>query len=75
MKHSKQKMYKSPVGKCFRDRGTTLHIPTAVGKEDIACCDKVRTLYLVQYIFGNSPVSISAHCNSCEHMACSSSVT
>jgi hypothetical protein len=34
-------------------------------------CDKVGTVY---YVFENSTVSISALCNSCEDMACCSSV-
>jgi hypothetical protein len=36
--------------------------------------DKVDTVYLVQYIFENSTVSIDALYNSCEDMACCSSV-
>jgi hypothetical protein len=35
---------------------------------------KVGTVYLVQYIFENSTVNINALFNSCEDMACCSSV-
>ena len=35
--------------------------------------DKVGTVYLVQYIFKNSTVEISALCSWCEDMVCCSS--
>jgi hypothetical protein len=36
--------------------------------------DKVGTVYQVRHIFENSTVNINALCNSCEDMACCSSV-
>jgi hypothetical protein len=65
-------------------RAISLYISKIVDKEEIlrtvsdtgiyCSSDKVGTVYLVQYIFENSTVNINAFCNSCEDMACCSSV-
>jgi hypothetical protein len=73
-----------PIPNGFRDRVVSLYSSKTVDKKeilrtvsntDIYCSsDKVGTVYLVQYIFENSTVNINALCNSCEDMACCSSV-
>jgi hypothetical protein len=77
---SKQKglnTYTCPIPSGFR-------VPKFVNKKEILCTvsitgiyypsDKVGTVYPVQYIFENSTVNINALCNTCEDMACCSSV-
>jgi hypothetical protein len=75
-------MYMCPIANGFGDRAISLYSCKIVDKEilrvvynvGIYCSsDKVGTVYLVQYIFENSAVNISALYNSCEDMArCSS---
>ena len=56
--------------KCVVTKGI-LHTVSNTG---IYCSsEKFGTVYLVQYIFENSTVSINAPCNACENMACCSS--
>jgi hypothetical protein len=69
-----------PIPNSFRDRPISLYRSKIVDKKEIlhtvsntgiyCSSDKVGTVYLVQYIFGNSAVNINALCNSCEDMAC-----
>jgi hypothetical protein len=76
-------MYMCPIPNGFRYRAISLYSSKIVDKKEILrtlsntgiyfSSGKVRTVYVVQYIFGNSIV-ISAFCNSCEDMACCSSV-
>jgi hypothetical protein len=84
--HSKQKlyMYMCPIPNGFRDTAISLYSSKIVDMKEIlrtvsntgiyCSSDKVGTVYLVQYIFENSTVNINALCNSCEDMACCSSV-
>jgi hypothetical protein len=81
-----QKLYMCtcPIPNVFRDRAISLLSSKIVDKKEISCTvsntgiycssDKVGTVYLVEYIFENSTVNINALCNSCEDMACCSSV-
>jgi hypothetical protein len=72
------------IPKGFRDRDISLYSSKIVYKNEILrtvsnahiyCSSvKVGTVYLVQYIFENSTVNINARYNSCEDMACYSSV-
>jgi len=70
------------IANSFRDRVNSLYRYKIVDKEmlrtvyntGIYCSsDRVSTVYLVQYIFENSTVKLSALCNSCEDRACCSS--
>jgi hypothetical protein len=77
-------MHMYPVLNGFRNRDSSLYSPKTVDKKDIlrtvsntgiyCSSDKVGAVYLVQYIFENSTVNNKALCNSCEDMACCSSV-
>jgi hypothetical protein len=76
-------MYMFPIPNGFRDRHISLYSSKIVDKKDkrtvsitgIYCLsDKVNTVYLVEYTFENSTGNINALCNSCEDMACCSSV-
>jgi hypothetical protein len=77
-------MYMCPIPNGFRGTAISLYSSKIVDKKEtlrtvfnagIYCSsDKVGTVYLVYYIFGNSTVNINALCNSCEDMACCSSV-
>jgi hypothetical protein len=76
-------MYMCPIPNCFPDRVISLYSSKTVDEEEIiltvsntgnyCSSDNVGTVYLVQYIFENSTVSISALCNSCQDVACCSS--
>jgi hypothetical protein len=84
--HSKQKKHvcTRPIPYGFRDELLSLYSSKIVDKEEIlhivsntgiyCSSDKVGTIYLIQYILKNSTVNISALCNSCQDMACCSSV-
>jgi hypothetical protein len=73
-----------PVPNGFRDGAISLYSSKIVDEKEIlrtvsnigiyCSSDKVGTVYLVVYIFKNSTVNINALCNSCEEMACCSSV-
>jgi hypothetical protein len=76
-------MYICSIPNNFRVRAISLYSSKTVDEKEILrtvsntgiyCSSEiVGTIYLVQYIFENSTVSISALCNSCEVMAyCSS---
>jgi hypothetical protein len=54
------------------DMREILHTVSSTGT--YCSSDKVGTVYLVEYIFKNSTIDISALCNSCEYMAHCSSV-
>jgi hypothetical protein len=73
-----------PIPNIFQDRAISVYsskivdkkeILHAVSNTDIYCSsDEVGTIYIVQYIFENSTVTINTLCNSCEDMACCSAV-
>jgi hypothetical protein len=73
-----------PIRNGFRVTAISLYSSKIVDKKEIlrtvsnigiyCSSDKVGTVYLVPYIFENSTVNINALCNSCEDMACCSSV-
>jgi hypothetical protein len=73
-----------PIPNCFRERVVSLYTSRIFDKKErlhtvsnngIYCLsNKVGTVYLVQYIFENSTVNMNALCNSCEDLACCSSV-
>jgi hypothetical protein len=77
-------MYMCPIPNSFRDRAISLYNSKIVYKKDIlrtvsntgiyCSSDKVGSIYLVYYIIKNSTVNINTLCNSCEDMACCSSV-
>jgi hypothetical protein len=71
-------MYMCPIPNGLRVRDISLYSSKIVDKKrDITyCCssDKVNTVYLVWYIFENSTINVNVPCNSCEDMACCSSV-
>jgi hypothetical protein len=77
-------VYKCPIANGFRDRAISLYNYNIVDKKEMlrTVCNtgiyfssgKDGTVYLVYYIFENSTVNISVVCNSCEDMACCSSV-
>jgi hypothetical protein len=77
-------MHMCPIPNGFHDRYISLCSSKVVDKKEIlrtvsntgiyCSINKIDTVYLVQYIFENSTVNINALCNSCEDMACSSSV-
>jgi ABC-type polysaccharide/polyol phosphate export permease len=77
-------MYMCFILNGFRDRAISLYSSKIVDKKEIlptvpntgiyCSTDKVGTVYLVKYIFENSTVSVIVLCNSCEDMACCSSV-
>jgi hypothetical protein len=74
----KKYMYMCPIPKGFRDTAILLYISKIVDKKEIlrnvfntgiyCSSDEVGT------VFENSTVNINAFCNSCEDMACCSSV-
>jgi hypothetical protein len=76
----KMYMYMCHIPNGFRDRAISLYSSKIVDKKEIlstvsnigvyCSSDKVDTVY----IFQNSTVNINALCNSCEDMACCSSV-
>jgi hypothetical protein len=76
--------YMCPIPNGFRDNVISLYSSNFVDKKQIlrtvsntgiyCSSDKVGTVYIVQYIFEKSTVNINAFCNSCENMACCSSV-
>jgi hypothetical protein len=69
--------YMSPTPKGFRDRAITLYNSKIVDKKEIlrtVSGYKIGTVYLAQYIFQNSTIYMNALCNSCQDMACCSSV-
>jgi hypothetical protein len=73
-----------PIPDGFRDRAISPYSSKIVDKKEIlrtvyntgiyCSSNKVGRDYLEQYIFENSTVNISALCDSCEDMACCSSV-
>jgi hypothetical protein len=71
-----------PISNGFRDRVMSAYSSEIVDKKEILRTvsntgiffDKVGTVYLVCYISENSTVNINALSNSCEDMACCSSV-
>jgi hypothetical protein len=83
---NKKKLYRymCPIPNGFRDRAISLYSSKTVDKKEIlrtasnagiyCSSDKVGTVYLVYYIFENFAVNINALRNSCEDMACCSSV-
>jgi hypothetical protein len=77
-------MYICPIPNGFRDRAISVDSFKIIEKKEIlhtvsntgiyGSSDKVGTVYLVQYNFKNSTININALRNSCEDMACCSSV-
>jgi hypothetical protein len=75
-------MFRIPNG--FQDGVISLYSSKIVDKKEIlrtvsntgiyCSSNKVGTVYLVKYILENSTVNIDALCDSCEDMACCSSV-
>jgi hypothetical protein len=74
-----------PILNSFRDRAISLYSSKIVDKKELlhtvsntsiycSSSDKVCTVHLVYYIFENSTININGLCNSCEDMACCSSV-
>jgi hypothetical protein len=79
-------MYMCPIPSGFRHRAISLYSSEIVNMKEIlrtvsnagiyCSSDEVGTVYLVQYsyIFANCTANINALCNSCEDMACCSTV-
>jgi hypothetical protein len=73
-----------PIPNGFRDTSISLYSSKIVDKNEIlrnvsntgiyCSSDNYGTVYLVWYTFENSTVNTNALCNSCEDMACCSSV-
>jgi hypothetical protein len=73
-----------PIPNGFRERAISLHSSKTVDKKEVlrtasitsiyCSSDKVGAVYLVKYIFKKSTVNHNALRNSCEDIACCSSV-